>query len=171
MSTSKIMLSSQFLDQLQRVDSLLLQCAHVNDLYRQAVLLGRAQLGFDRLGVLLWENGHMIGTYGTDEYGDLRDESYSRNRKIQPEILAILYSKERVKVWQERTLYDFGMAIGRGWSIMAALWDGEQSLGWLATDNFVQRKPLEEHLVPLMTHYANIIARHITRLRHKTRLR
>ena len=48
----------------------------IDDLFRQAVVLGRERLGFDRLVLFLFDMDSqiIIGTYGTDMTGKLRDE-------------------------------------------------------------------------------------------------
>ncbi|NJN54112.1 MAG: PAS domain S-box protein, partial [Anaerolineae bacterium] len=59
----------QKLQTLQRVTTLLDQTESLDDLYRQAVEMGHADLGFERVGLLLYDDhtGFMQGTYGINE--------------------------------------------------------------------------------------------------------
>src|SRR5690606_16862317 len=65
---------------LLEISSELSHTESVDDLFRRAVELGRARLGFDRLSIwLLHPDGRTAtGTYGTDESGRLRDERCQR---------------------------------------------------------------------------------------------
>ncbi|GAB4547425.1 MAG: hypothetical protein OHK0023_08760 [Anaerolineae bacterium] len=158
--------ASIFLEKLKLLHSVsmeLARCRTLEDLYRDTVVLGREHLGFDRLALLLLEGGAMVGTYGTDEEGNLRDERYYRQEEISDEIMAILNSRERANIWMNHPLYDNGKPVGRGWNIMAALWDGDKSVGWLATDNFIRHEPLQDYHSELLVLYARVVAHLITR--------
>lgn len=50
----------------------------LEELFKQAIVYGRDRLGFDRLGLLLYDEKMQIltGTFGTDVKGNLRDEHY-----------------------------------------------------------------------------------------------
>ncbi len=141
----------QFLDKmqaLQEVSLALYRTASLEELYRQAVELGRTRLGFDRLGLLLYDeaNGLMHGAFGTDEQGNLRDERDYSEPIEDPRLLQVLHSAERIGYWPETQLRDFGQVIGQGWNAMAVLWSGDKAIGWLAADNLLKREPLTYHL-------------------------
>lgn len=141
----------QFLDKmqaLQEVSLTLYRTASLEELYRQAVELGRSRLGFDRLGLLLYDeaNNLMRGAFGTDEQGNLRDERDYSEPIEDPRLLQVLRSEERIGYWPKTQLRDFGQAIGDGWNAMAVLWSGDKAVGWLAADNLIKREPLTYHL-------------------------
>ncbi len=141
----------QFLDKmqaLQEVSLTLYRAASLEELYRQAVELGRSRLGFDRLGLLLYDeaNNLMRGAFGTDEQGNLRDERDYNEPIEDPRLLQVLHSAERIGYWPETQLRDFGQVIGQGWNAMAVLWSGDKAIGWLAADNLLKREPLTYHL-------------------------
>jgi PAS domain S-box-containing protein len=58
----------------------LLTCASLDDVYRQAVELGRAKLGLERCAIFLLDEaeGVLVGTYGTDDQGHTTDEHAAR---------------------------------------------------------------------------------------------
>lgn len=151
---------------LHEISMELSQIAELDHLYLRVIELGRTRLDFDRLGLmLLSEDGReMMGTFGTDEQGHLRDERYFRAVVQDPVIMEVLNNRERVKVWQHTRLHDNNTVIGEGWNIMAALWDGDRSIGWLATDNWVKREPLKDYQVELLSLYARLVAQFIMRL-------
>jgi PAS domain-containing protein len=158
---------------LHEIHFVLARCMQLEDLYRQTVELGRGVLGFDRLGLLLLEpHTHaMIGTFGTDTEGNLTDERYFRQDRINPELEQILTNFEQVRVWEDRILYHAGNKVGRGWAMMAALWDGDQSVGWLSADNLIEQQPLKPHQSELLSLYARVVAGLITRKRNEILLR
>lgn len=141
----------QYLDKmqaLQEVSLTLYRTTSLEELYRQAVELGRSRLGFDRLGLLLYDeaNSLMHGAFGTDEQGNLRDERDYSEPIEDPRLLQVLHSEERIGYWPETQLRDFGQVIGQGWNAMAVLWSGDKAIGWLAADNLIKREPLTYHL-------------------------
>lgn len=123
--------------------------------YRQAIILGREKLGFDRLGLLLYdeENNLMKGTFGTDEDGNLRDERYFSQEIHSPELKDILENKKRLGFWEKAPILDNGREIGRGWNAMSVLWDGDKGLGWLATDNWVKYAPPSQVMCDILVLY------------------
>ncbi len=132
------------------------RAASLDDLYRDAVLLGCSRLGFDRLGLFLYDRdtNTMIGTYGVDAQGRLSDERDFRQVVDDPERLRILQDKLHYKVWQNATLFVKGEPVGRGWNALGVLWDGDQGLGWLSADNLLNQKPLEEAGLELLVIYS-----------------
>jgi PAS domain S-box-containing protein len=156
---------------LYEVTMTLTRCASEEELYRQAILLGREQLGFDRLG--LWfsagENS-IVGSYGTDENGQLRDERDSRV-ELKPDyvIYHILKGKSRFGVAMDVRLANHQAEIvGRGWQASAALWDSEQIIGYLSADNLLQKRPYSEQDGEILSLYASVLGHLISRKRLET---
>jgi len=133
-------------------------------LCRQAIELGRERLGFDRLGLLLYdaETGMMQGTFGTDEQGSLRDEHAFKQKVENPEIMDILKSQKRIGLWEDTVLWDFGTPIGTGWNAAAVLWNGKEGIGWLATDNLLKREPVAPFQLELLTLYGTLLGHLLT---------
>lgn len=140
--------------------------ASLEDLYRQAIVLGRERLGFDRLGLLLIDEvrQRIECTFGTDLEGNLRDERHL-SIPIQEDlrVMEVIRAHERVRVWQDVELADEWKSVGTGWSAMAVLWDGDKGIGWLATDNFIRHEPIEPHMTEILVLYGNVLGHLVTR--------
>jgi len=142
--------------------------ADIDDLCRRSIELGRSKLGFDRLGLFLIEgtSNTVVGTFGVDTQGHLRDEHDLRwDFSNDPRFVEVLRCKDRVAVWEDTPLLDNWQEVGRGWNIMATLWIGEQAIGWLAADNLISRKPLTPYDSELLSLYSTTIGHLITRKR------
>lgn len=161
------------LHQLHEVNIELARSPTLTDLYRQAIVLGRETLGFDRLGLLLYDDKTQImqGTFGTDEQGNLRDETQFQQHVESTEILAILNSKQRLAHWQSTQLMDYGQPVGIGWNAMAVLWNGDKGIGWLATDNWVKKEPINQQMLDLLTLYGATLGHLVTLKRSEEALR
>ena len=155
-------------NELSKVDS-------VDELCRRTVELGRGRLGFDRLGVWLMDkdSGFVMGTYGVDENGQLRDERGSRWAIESDTVIAdIATHKKRLVVFTDHPLRNDELEIvGRGMNATAALWDGEEIIGLLSTDNLLQGQPITEHQCELLTLYAATLGHLCTRKRAERALR
>jgi PAS domain S-box-containing protein len=141
----------QFLDKMQALQEVSLELFRANsleELYRRAVELGRSRLGFDRLGLLLYDEAEnlMRGAFGTDEQGNLRDERDMSLLIEDEHLLEILHSPERIGYVPEAGLDDYGQEVGQGWRAISALWSGERGIGWLAADNLLNHEPVTYHL-------------------------
>jgi signal transduction histidine kinase len=139
--------------ELSRADSL-------DSLCRRAVELGRERLGFDRLGI--WfrgpDPGTMTGSFGTDEQGGLRDER-SVCRKSTPRQEEVLAQKHPAIVRHDEVVLNDanGQAVGQGMHAMAAMWDGERTIGLVASDNLIHRRPITDHDCELLNLYASTL--------------
>lgn len=150
--------AQRFQDKLQvlhEVNMALAYAPTLEALYEQAIRYGRERLGFDRLGLLLYDETTqmMIGAFGTDAQGNLRDERYFSMKLDKPEVLQILANKKRIGFWENTDLYDNSQVVGKGWQAMAVLWNGERGIGWLATDNLVKQEPASPMLLEILTLY------------------
>jgi PAS domain S-box-containing protein len=149
--------------------------ASLDDLCRLTVEKGRSRLGFDRLGLWFFESdtGMMRGSYGTDEFGQIRDE---RDASIvvdaHSRMNSVLTSPDAVMVHQHVPLYDGqSRVIGHGWNVIAVLRDGEESIGWLSADNLMNKKPLAPYEPELLALYGATIGHLVNRFRAQEALR
>ena len=135
------------LQALQEVNLELSHTASLEDLYRQAIELGRSHLGFDRLGLLLYDetSNTMIGTFGTDDQEKSVTNATSNKSLMNHDTSIFLTGKEKIGFWEDVDLRDEGKVIGTGWSAMAVLWSGEKGIGWLAADNHLTHEPLSAY--------------------------
>ncbi len=161
----------QVMDDLSRATSF-------DDICRLTVELGRSQLGFDRLGLWLLDErdpGFVLGTYGTDAQGNLRDEHHWRIPYDDPEIIKVLRKHDRrLVVRKTHVLTDeIEMPAGEGWHITALLWNGDKGIGWLVVDNLFSQRPLTEDDQEIISLYATTIGHlaHIKRTEEALRQR
>jgi signal transduction histidine kinase len=153
------------LQALHEVNIELSRCASLEELYRRTIELGRERLGFDRLGLLLIEEetNMMLGTFGTDENGQLRDERFFRQAQENPDITGILTEQKRIGFWEDTSLKDAGEVVGRGWNAMTVLWNGNKGIGWLATDNLIRREPPTAVQLEILTLYGAALGQLVSR--------
>lgn len=160
---------------LAEVVRLLSKSASPSDLCRAAVELGRGKLGFDRISIWLHgrEPGLLLGTFGIDEAGVVRDESglivrANRESFIEP----ILEYRQSVVHLADYELRDHkGHVVGVGEHAQAALWDGETVVGVLCIDNLFSKRPIASNDLELLEQYALSIATLLALKRTEGRLR
>ncbi len=124
-----------------------------DELCRRAVYLARTRLGFDRVSI--WFTGEnpneIVGSYGTDENGKVRDERGSRVYFNNTQIASQVRSLSAPKVLKrEGTLYDNrGRQVGRGTWACSVLWSGNKNIGYIIIDNLFSGKPVNTRLLAL----------------------
>lgn len=140
----------------------------LDDFYKRSVELGIKRLGFDRLGLLLYDShtALAIGTYGTDAGGMIVAEHHLR---IDPAsltgiLMRALNKEERFVVDAHTELFSDSKSIGMGWNAAAVLWNGSEKLGWLAIDNGVKHLPMTQTQLNILALYALTLG---TLLAHK----
>ncbi|MFN8372345.1 MAG: PAS domain S-box protein [Anaerolineae bacterium] len=164
--------AADFQEKLKALHTISIELSSIesfDDLCCRAVELGRGQFGFDRLGLLLYDeqNHKMLGTFGTDAQGKLRDErGLSGDILPEPWVLDVKRQHETVYYQEDTILYDNWQPVGRGWNALAILWAGDITIGWLAADNLVHQQPLKPYELELLRLYGlalgNILGRRRT---------
>ena len=132
--------------QLHNVTLALGKIDQTDEILKQAVIMARRDLGIDRIGTLLYdaENDEIMGTWGTNEAGDLCDEHGQHSPSSDSHwVEKVLKSHDYVALWDNVDLKQWGKSVGKGWNAIAGMWDGEQCIGWIACDNLLTLKPLE----------------------------
>ncbi|MBZ0286646.1 MAG: hypothetical protein K8I30_03460, partial [Anaerolineae bacterium] len=163
------------LKSLNEVSIELGKIADFDDLCRAAVELGRERLGFDRLG--LWfldaEKQLLTGSFGTDEQGNTRDERHTRGMSDGDRLfLETMTRKLRFRYEADHSLYDHtGGVVGQGWIAQAALWDGDKVVGYIGADNLLNRQPLTDSDIEILTLYGAVLGNLCTRKRAEDALR
>ena len=147
-----------------------------DDLCRMAVELGRERLGFERLGI--WfvdptDREYMIGTFGVDEAGRLRDE---RKQRLPISLGAVRYillrGNEPLQYSDDTEILDDRLqAVGRGSKAIAALWDGQEIIGHISTDNLLSGRPITPRQRDLLVLFARTVGHLSTLKRHEEELR
>ncbi len=157
------------LTRLHEIGTTLGNAETLNDIYRQAIELGRSLLGFDRLGLWLFDADTtvMFGTFGIDTYGIVQDESEHMEpiRVAGSWVEPLLQAKQRRQVRVDTDLFYNGEVVGRGWSIVTILYYEEKPLGWLAVDNLLHQRPMQSYEPELLNLFTNLLANVIVRKR------
>jgi PAS domain S-box-containing protein len=165
---------NQRLAALHDVSLTLAQTESLDELCRQAIALGRACLGFDRLG--LWfpdgQPGNARGSFGTDETGYLRDERHCRVViEAGSALEQVLSGARTVVVEPDAALRDpAGAVVGRGMQAIAAMSDGRAVVGALTVDTLLTRQPMDDQQIEVLRLYAATLGHLCTRKRSELAL-
>lgn len=168
-----------FLERLKALHEIGFELASIesfDDLCRQAIELGRERLGFDRMGLWLTDEdpNFMVGSFGTNEQGQTRDE---RGQRVSFDLS--WYPLTDTGPYGRRVYYresgllfnDRHETVGTGWVAMGYLRDGDRLIGALSTDNFLSRQYAPASQLELLALYANTLAYLCVRKRAEQRLR
>ncbi|MCP4639952.1 MAG: PAS domain S-box protein [bacterium] len=132
-----------------------------DELCRSTVELATTRLGLDRFS--LWFLGEdastLHGSFGIDAAGVLCDERLERIplRQDTP-WWRVLREHERFVVEGPGPILDNeGVPVGRGWAAFAGLWDGEQIVGCMVSDNLLSGGPMSDERAKLLTLFATAV--------------
>jgi len=164
-------------DKLKLLHEIMIELTNTSTLdafYKRSVAFGLERLGFDRMGLLLYDSqtAMALGTYGTDAAGQVIPEDHIR---IDPASLTGILSRtlnqtERFVVDMDAELFSDSQSIGRGWNAAAGLWNGSEYLGWLAIDNGVRHLPIDQAQLNILALYAVTLGTLLARKQAETRL-
>jgi len=166
----------QGLQALHEVNMALGRVDSTRQLCRQAVELGRSKLGFDRLGIWFLckdDPEYLVGSFGTDEQGNLRDESDRRN-KMAPDhpFRRLLAGQPVVDLGQDAPLRNDRLEqVGTGARVMSALCDGQKVIGYLSADNLLMKKPIRKEDVQVLELFASSVGHLYTRKQTEEQLK
>jgi PAS domain S-box-containing protein len=160
---------SRRLAELHRVSLELSLADSVDDMCRLAVELGRDLLQIDRIGIWFVDRqdpAYMLGTFGVDEQGQIRDE---RGRRVLISLDgphdAFLAGQVSLLYQPDDDLYDDkSEMVGRGDKALAALWDGEEVIGLISVDNFFTYRSITERQRDLFVLFAQVVG-HLSSLK------
>ena len=165
----------EHLTALHEVTNELSKAESLDDLCRQAVELGRSELGFDRMS--LWfvadEPNTVVGSFGVDEEGNLRDERNLRIDVVPGSVIDNILTK-RKPLAVDADIPSAGVErriVGRATVAIDALWDGKDVIGYISADNLLRRNPITEDRRKLLGLYASAIGHLYSRLRADQALR
>ncbi len=143
---------------LQKISLNLTTLDTFDDVCCKAIEMGLAQLGFDRLGLFFVTDDpdRFITSFGTDEYGKLQDERQAEPVRWNDTAelnLAIAQQQDLIIRYDCKLFNEAGKIVGIGWHVMAALWDGNKIIGFLAADNLLNQNPLTDADIQLLRLY------------------
>jgi two-component system cell cycle sensor histidine kinase/response regulator CckA len=128
-----------------------------DELCRRSVELAIERLGFDRVGLCFLSDDQLtvLGVYGTDEEGHLRNEKHLRRPVDQtPTVMKLLRHPEPVLFFKEETLYNDKLNhVGVGNHAVARLWNGERITGIYAVDNLIHKNPITDEDLKILVLY------------------
>lgn len=154
----------QFREYLQILHEVTIELTMIDDLdqfYRRVVELALERFGFERLALFLYdaERNEAVGTYGTDIGGNLIAEHHVRfNPKDGGIMERTFHSNEHFAYDEQAKLFTSLESVSEGWNAGAVLWNGEERLGWLVTDNGVKHRAASNPLLGLLPLYAMSVA-------------
>lgn len=160
---------------LHAVNNELSRIEDVDDLFRDAVKQGCARLDFERLGILLLdrEQCEIVNTFGIDEEGNLRDERGLHHSYLGDECMEkVLEHNMPFAVNTNGAIFNHrAESIGTGMRAIAGLWNGQDVVGFLSTDNLLTRRTIDEHDCEILSLYASSLGHLYSRLIAEKELR
>lgn len=168
-----------FIDNMKLVQEVAVEIsnpANLDELYRLAVEVIRDKLGFDRAVFMLIDikKRCFSGTYGTDEEGKTVSEHHTQYDLHQLEetyIDALLEGKENLVIVEEAPLYTAGSVVGQGWNGMLILRDGDETIGWIAMDNYINRTPITSYQRQMLESFGSLLSQIYIRKRQEQNVR
>lgn len=140
-----------------------------DQLCRRIVEEGRRILGLDRIG--LWfvteEGKFIIGSFGTDEQGNLRDER-SRRLDVLPDSRPehLIHRTDQFLLQKDIPLLDdTGRVVGQGWHVTVPLSSEGTVLGLIFADNLLSQRPIDGRQVDLLRLYGAMVGQLCQRMR------
>lgn len=176
---SEIRQREQFIDNMKLVHQVALELsnpANLDELHRASVEAMRHRLGFDRSALLLLDMKKRCfsGTYGTDEHGNTIDEQHTQYdlHQLEPQYLEALSNEEcTLMVVEDVPLYTVGQVVGQGWNAMLILRDGNDTIGWIAIDNYINRQPITEYQKQMLESFGSLLAQIYIRKKQEQNVR
>lgn len=150
--------------------------ANLDELYRMAVEVIRDKLGFDRAIFMLLDikKRCFSGTYGTDETGATISEHHTQYDLHQLEetyINALFEGKQNLVVIEDAPLYTSGSVVGQGWNGMLILRDGDEIIGWIALDNYINRAAITTYQRQMLESFGSLLSQIYIRKRQEQNVR
>ncbi len=169
----------QFIDNMKLVQQLAVEMsnlASLDELHRFAVESIREKLGFDRAIMLLLDMKKRCfsGTYGTNEEGDTVSEHHTQYDLHQLEedyINALFEGEQSLVIVDDAPLYSAGKVVGQGWNGMLILRDGDEIIGWVALDNYINRLSITSYQKQMLESFGSLLAQIYIRKRQEQNVR
>ncbi|WP_194436541.1 GGDEF domain-containing protein [Vibrio fluminensis] len=169
----------QFIEDMNLVQKIAVEISNpetLDELHRFAVESVREQLGFDRTALMLLDikKRCFSGTYGTDENGnttDVHHTQYDLHQLEQEYIDALFEGVESLVIIENAPLYNDGTVIGQGWNGMLILRDSEDTIGWIALDNYIHRAPITDFQRQILESFGSLLSQIYIRKRQEQNVR
>lgn len=153
--------SFAFQKRLQILNKVIIELSRIkafDTLCFQIIKCAVDQLGFDRISIwfLSRERKRMVGAYGVDEAGNIRDEHHQSWLYQDTYIAEFLEGRTQIVfAYDESPIYnEKSEIIGYGWHISAPMLYEGQVIGVLTADNFRYKQPFNDYDKELLRLYA-----------------
>lgn len=164
-----------FLKALHEISIELTQIDDLDSFYEHSIALGVEWLGFERLALFLYdaEMDEAVGTYGIDEHGQLHDEHGVRFKPSPTGVMKRAFQQSERFAYTESVKLQTGLEPTSvvGWNAAAALWNGNEKLGWITADNALWHKPASKPQLDILSLYAMTLGTLLARNRSNSELR
>lgn len=145
------------LKNLNEINLELAEAESLHELCRLAIQLGMEKLDFDRLSIWFHdENAQvMVGTYGVDEAGAVRDERHIRWSYADTPVVDFIEGRNNLLIVQDKApIYNhLSQVIAYGWHVSVPLLHRGQFIGFMTADNFINRHSLKDYQPELLRLY------------------
>lgn len=150
---------------LQRVSNELNRAASPDEVMRLAVTVGRESLGFQRLGIWLFEPSlhSLTGTYGVNEKGEIVDERRFRifdRGSVAPQLEAWSRPPYYFLRADDNLRDSEGGTIARGVHFTVPLLHDGQTKGLVSVDDLIDGPAVNDKTGLLLTLFSNCVASH-----------
>ncbi|RJX75349.1 GGDEF domain-containing protein [Vibrio sinensis] len=169
----------RFIDNMKLVHKVAIEISNpsnLDELHKMAVEAIRDRLRFDRAVFMLLDlkKRCFSGTYGTDEKGTTISEHHTQYDLHQLEetyIDALFDGKEGLIIVEDAPLYTAGKVIGQGWNGMLILRDGDEIIGWIAIDNYINRAKITFYEQQMLESFGSLLSQIYIRKRQEQNVR
>lgn len=158
----------QFQEKLKKLNEITIALGHLESfdtICKRSVELGVQRLGFDRLALFFLDPSKtlMLGTFGVDEQGNIRDERDQSWGFAETFIMDFVNGKRDPVIRHDNApLYNqFNEIVGYGWHVSAPILDGGKFIGFITADNFINKKDLKNFQPDLLRIFGATIG-HLT---------
>lgn len=150
-----------------------LSAIHDLDRFYYHAVLATKRLGIERCGLFLIDDDqNLVGTYGTDEAGNIRDEHFFKLPVSEDSrVMQLMNKAVRAYCWDDVELRGADQIVGRGWNVHALVWDGTKAIGFIALDSYLTHQPPRPYTVELAGLYANLLGNLLTQKRAELAIR
>lgn len=157
-----------YLTRLHHLTIKLAQLDTLDEIYKTAVETGKTEFGFSRIALFIadYDANLLRGTYGTSPDGEIRLED-DYHKRLQPSewLDSVLENQNRVSFWEDIDLLEYGEVFSRGWKASAALWSGDEVIGYIVVDNYLSAKPPRPYELDLLSLFSSGLGNLIVRRR------
>lgn len=160
---------------LHEISLELADAASPDDLCRRSIELGIQRLGFDRLSIWFFDARQqvMVGTFGVDEHGQVRDERDARWSYVNTHAEEYVNGKTEPRIVHDNaSLRDKTSAtVGYGWHISVPLLDRGRFVGFMTADNLLHQQPMQSYEPELLRLFGVTIGHLLVRQREQETIR